>query len=303
MIVMRMRGGLGNQLFQYALGRKISLLNECPLKLDISRFDEGYDRKFLLKHFDIKAEVACEEDLARVLWPAKKFGKSVRRLRRFWPAYRIHVNAEKLWKQDIEDFYIEAPGYADGFFQQYCHASSIRPILLSELKLLGPIQPEREKLAQMAAAQNSVALHIRRGDYLDKDVSKAFGNCTLDYYFRAMEHMQQQLEDPRFMVFSDDTDWAQHHLGERLDVHIVQLLEDERDYEDLVLMSLCKHHIIANSSFSWWAAFLNQYTKQEVVAPSIWFQDGSMEEDKLLLPHWVRLYPYNLPDEVTVMAE
>ncbi|WP_068318515.1 alpha-1,2-fucosyltransferase [Polycladidibacter hongkongensis] len=291
MIIMRMRGGLGNQLFQYALGRKLALRHNCPLRLDGASYTTTYDRELLLRDFAIKAQLASHEEIYQVLRPARQFDRKVRQLRRFWPPYRRRVTAEKYWHRSPEKVDVHLPGYVDGFFQQYCHASEVRKALQEEICLTKPLHPARQHLLSQIKQGSSVVLHVRRGDYLSPEVMRKFGSCSLGYYRAAINRMQQNGPDLRFFLFSDDPLWVRQAFSDLANANVVPIIGDGRDHEDLMLMAECKHAIIANSSFSWWAAFLNQNPEKQIIAPDCWFADGSMDEDKLLPPEWQRLPP------------
>nr|VFK65587.1 MAG: Glycosyl transferase family 11 [Candidatus Kentron sp. TUN] len=134
-------------------------------------------------------------------------------------------------------------------------------------------------------------MHIRRGDYVsDKEANTLIGTCSLDYYQRAVRLLQERIEsNPRFYVFSDDPDWVQANL--RLDgqMHIVRHNNTDTNFEDLRLMSACSHHIIANSTFSWWGAWLNPSPQKIVIAPARWFKSDKLDDRDLIPSSWLRI--------------
>ena len=136
---------------------------------------------------------------------------------------------------------------------------------------------------------NAVSLHVRRGDYLSNPKSKAaHGTCSPEYYRAAIRHMAEVTKQPCFFVFSDDMDWVRQHLQIDYECQYIEHNSGTESYNDMRLMSLCRHHIIANSSFSWWGAWLNQRTDKIVIAPQQWFMNDNVTQD--LYPQgWVKL--------------
>ena len=145
-------------------------------------------------------------------------------------------------------------------------------------------------MAAEIAACNAVSLHVRRGDYAaDPVVTSMHGLCPLDYYDRAVEYVLGRVSDPAFFLFSDDPDWVREHLKLRGSVSVVDHNGPDSGSEDLRLMSLCRHHIIANSTFSWWGAWLDPRPDKLVIAPKRWFADESLDTSDLLPAGWVKL--------------
>lgn len=135
-----------------------------------------------------------------------------------------------------------------------------------------------------------MSLHVRRGDYVsDARTHATLGVCSLDYYRAAVRYIADHVEAPEFFVFSDDIAWAQANLELGHPCHYVDHNRGAESYNDMRLMSLCRHHIIANSSFSWWGAWLNPRADKVVVAPARWFAGGNRVVDDLFPPGWVRL--------------
>jgi hypothetical protein len=136
---------------------------------------------------------------------------------------------------------------------------------------------------------NAVSIHIRRGDYVKNELYN--GACTLDYYRKAIDAISMRINDARFYLFSDDEQWAQDFL-KILSIQAVVIHWNKKadSYRDMYLMSQCKHHIIANSTFSWWGAWLNKNPQKTVIAPAIWFSDAPRDADKDIIPDkWIRI--------------
>lgn len=295
--VIHINGGLGNQLFQYAMGRKFSLENDVDLYLDLMEFERKKKksrkgpsgRDFNLSKFRIVAEPCDRVVLTRTLFPANKFGKKALKLRERHSSYRRRLVLENVSEglPNLENAAL--PLYLSGYFQNYRVPFAIREHLLEELSLKEQFAPSGAHLARIQNEQ-SVSVHIRRGDYLTSNLPDEFGVLSVDYYLSAMELVRQRLEKPSFFVFCEDVDWAQDVLGGFSDVTI---MDPQAPEHDMAIMSYCRHQIIANSSFSWWGAFLNRNPGQIVIGPSTWFRNGSIPIDVILHPNWIRHMPEN----------
>jgi len=136
---------------------------------------------------------------------------------------------------------------------------------------------------------NSISIHIRRADYLDKNTNEKHGCCSMDYYRQAINYMSKMVEKPTFFIFSDDIEFSKHALKSPFQVRFVDHNGPEKNYEDLILMSNCSHNIIANSTFSWWAAWLNRNPDKIVIAPSRWFTDSRLNSNNIIPDKWLKL--------------
>lgn len=286
MIIVNLKGGTGNQLFQYALARHLALKNNDTLKLDIdglarANITGDIYRPFALKAFNIVKEVASPDEVQQLKYPYGIISKAWRWFRfKILRRTNIFFDAQVLtWIGDI---------YLDGYWQSPLYFEEIRNILLQELTLAEPLSQAAAMYAKQIKASNAVSLHVRRGDYIKNPrVQKEFGICTEAYYEKAITHITAQVTNPTYFVFSDDIKWVRNNLllGEQ-----VVYVKDQNltDTEELFLMSLCKHNIIANSSFSWWGAWLNQNNAKIVIAPTPWFNEQPC--DKNLIPNsWTQL--------------
>ncbi len=286
MIIVNLKGGTGNQLFQYALARHLALKNNDTLKLDIdglarANITGDIYRPFALKAFNIVKEVASPDEVQQLKYPYGIISKAWRWFRfKILRKTNIFFDAQVLaWTGNI---------YLDGYWQSPLYFEEIRNILLQELTLAEPLSQAATMYAKQIKDSNAVSLHVRRGDYINNPrVQKEFGLCTGAYYEKAIAHITTNVTNPTYFVFSDDIEWVKNNLllGEQV-VYVKD--QDLTDTEELVLMSLCQHNIIANSSFSWWGAWLNQKNAKIVIAPTPWFNKQLC--DKNLIPNsWTQL--------------
>jgi len=179
--------------------------------------------------------------------------------------------------------------YLRGFWQSESYFADIRETLLEELNPLAA--PSVKDLAVIEAMHRpaSVSLHVRRGDYVSLSSAAAFhGLCGLDYYNRAVDYIAERVESLNVFIFSDDPQWVRENLKLRFPVYYIDHNNSANAFQDLRLMSYCMHHVIANSSFSWWGAWLAKFEKKIVVSPSKWFQVERPTPD-LLPTDWVRV--------------
>ncbi|WP_419910948.1 alpha-1,2-fucosyltransferase [Hoeflea sp.] len=181
--------------------------------------------------------------------------------------------------------------YLHGYWQSERYFADFADHIRRELTVRHAPDERNEGLLRQIGEEPSISLHIRRGDYVSNPKANAFhGTCSLDYYRRAAKLVADQTDKkPIFYVFSDEPDWAAANLKLPFDIRIVDHNGPERNYEDMRLMSACKHHVIANSSFSWWGAWLNPSQDKIVVAPQRWFADPAMSNPDILPDEWQTL--------------
>lgn len=293
MIIANIIGGLGNQMFQYAAGRALALVRGQTLRLDISGF-AGYElhQGFELKRiFQCEAEIASAEDVRSILgWQAMPAIKRILvrpgfgALRgrgfvvephfHFWPGIRS----------------VPDSAYLQGYWQSEKYFGDVTHTLRADFAFRQPMSEINIAWADRIGRCEAVSLHVRRGDYVSNPLTHAtHGVCALDYYSAAVRHVARCVEKPEFFVFSDDIAWARDNLDISFPAHYIDHNRAEESYNDMRLMSLCQHHILANSSFSWWGAWLNPRPDKVVVAPARWFANGNRSVDDLLPEGWVRL--------------
>ena len=266
MLAVRVLGGLGNQLFQYCFYEFLKLNNE-NVYLDISGYNKqkyhyGFelDKLFDLDYEEYQGKQFPHCDRSSWLYRAarKFFGITLAKSADYY-VRDISVVRKDSFNEDI---------YFDGFYQDPYYAQQIpdleRKLTFKELEL----DERNTQLVGYLRSHETVSVHIRRGDYLNHPV---FANCCdVNYYMRAIEHFQKQDARYSFVFFSDDIEWCKSMFSELSDTRFVDWNTGENSYLDLYLMAQCKHNIIANSSFSWWGAFLNRNTDKQVILPAKW---------------------------------
>jgi hypothetical protein len=187
---------------------------------------------------------------------------------------------------------MEARGslYLEGYWQSEKYFADIGEQLRNELTLKAP--PDAQNAETIAAIENcnAVCLHVRRGDYVaEPDINAVHGTCDADYYQRAVAAVANRVADPVFFVFSDDPDWCATRLRVPYPVNLITHNVRSQDHEDLRLMTHCKHFILANSSFSWWGAWLASRPEKTVICPKRWFARADVPTDDLIPSTWTRL--------------
>lgn len=285
MIITNLKGGLGNQMFQYALGRKLSLHNNDQIKLDISGYPRQNLRSYRLDAFNIVENIARAEEIKKFKYPYGILSMAWRRfsfkiLRRFHIGWEPRLLAKLEKKQNV---------YLDGFWQSYRYLEDVVDVIKKDFTLKEPLEKVCPELIHQIEATNSISLHIRRGDYVaDTKTQKHHGSCSLDYYRQAVDLVAKKVVNPTFFIFSDGIDWVKNNLS--ISHPVIYVSNPElQDYHELILMSLCHHNIIANSSFSWWGAWLNDHSDKIVISPSRWVNNNSVKIDDLIPPTWIKI--------------
>ncbi|MDO8208683.1 MAG: alpha-1,2-fucosyltransferase [Gallionella sp.] len=292
MILFHIIGGLGNQMFQYAAGRALALERGQSLKLDIAGFvGYGLHQGFELQRvFNIPAEIATETEVRNILgW---QIAPGIRRMmaRPGMAAFRRRgFVVEPCFHYWSEIKKVPENCYLAGYWQSEKYFQEVASVIRSDFTFKSPLLNKNAECAKQINQVNAVSLHVRRGDYANNPKTAAtHGLCSLDYYRAAIQHVSEQAQNPHFFVFSDDIAWVKNNLKIDYPHQYVEHNYGEESYNDMRLMSMCKHHIIANSSFSWWGAWLNPRADKIVVAPKRWF--ASQTDVRDLLPQgWVRL--------------
>lgn len=294
-VIVSLTGGLGNQLFQYALGRRLARDNGFGLELDTSGY-EGHEpdstqgvRICSLQHFNIKAELVGRKEVGSVCWR----GWLDSMIQRFKPYYARRSIEEPRNKSFVYDARLVRRRLRHsiclryGFWQSEKYFLPIEQEIREELTFRNPPSGLNAVMAsEIADDPVSVAVHVRHGDNASLSTCK-LGVLPLSYYDKAIEDIHRQVENAHFYVFSDDPNWARSSLNmANAYVTFVNHNDARHDYEDLRLMSLCKHHIIANSTFGWWGAWLARHDRQIVYAPRRYYPELDIANPDLYPKEW-----------------
>ena len=295
MILVELSGGIGNQMFQYAFAYVLAHKNNTNIKLEVSFFDlpkaiSGHTpRNFELNIFPNSYNFSNSDDINFFLQPSKcnqlkkKFGLN-------YP--KIYLETQFHFQQELAT--IKSSAFIKGYFQSYKYwnglEDTVRKIFhINENKL----DEINARLLFKIKNTNSIAVHIRRGDYITDSVTQQFhGNCSFEYYMNAIHFIASKTKNFTLVFFSDDSNWVQSQF-EHIPFSKIFLSHnfDQNSWKDLYLMQYCQHNIIANSSFSWWAAWLNQNPDKIVVAPKKWFAVSESEKNTndLIPSEWFRM--------------
>lgn len=278
MIVVKLVGGLGNQMFQYAAARALAERNKTSVILDLSWFNQEFDkgttpRIYELKCFRLDLKTAKNKGTVRQkvqLRLAKKHSE---------PHFHYDPQFHKLPKNVV----------LSGYFQSEKYFANIRGILLEDFSWVKDVKGKnRDIFKQIENDKSSVSVHVRRGDYVSNENAAKFHGLTgVDYYKAAVKELTKHVKNLNLYVFSDDPDWCKENL--KFTQPTTYISHNNDGSEDMRLMKMCKHNIIANSSFSWWGAWLNENPNKIVIAPKQWFSHQESNTKDVIPNSWLKL--------------
>lgn len=292
MIITNIIGGLGNQMFQYAVARALSIKLGVSLKLDVDDFHgyalhQGFELKRL---FNSEIEVASNVDKHIVLgWRKSYLMRRLTKKRVFSFIKNKNYIVEPSFAYWSGVTQLNDNVYLDGYWQSYKYFNEFSDTIKADFTFQLPLTTQNKELSVQIAEVNAVSLHVRRGDYVSNTKANAtHGVCSLDYYHDAIEHILNHVEEPVFFIFSDDIAWVKDNLAINARVVFIDHNTGKESFNDMRLMRLCQHHIIANSSFSWWGAWLGINDNKIVIAPKKWFAQTNSTND-LIPTNWLTL--------------
>lgn len=280
-IVIGMQGGLGNQMFQYACGRWLSLKLNRPFLLDIHKLCEVpapgiTPRYYSLDVFKAEPNIICLAPESRAQIPT--------------------FNEENFLFNPglfptLQNVPPTQPVYLNGYWHTDKYFGDIRNELLNDFVVVESHRQEVQGFAQQLKGVTSVCVHIRRGDYISNPTAQAFhGVPGVAYVDRAIEILKSKVQDPHFVIFSDDIAWCREHLSHLQPATFMDSSSEGRKSAlHLYFMSCCRHYIVANSSFSWWGAWLGQQEDSVVIAPSQWFLNEQVDTSDMVPSSWIRI--------------
>jgi len=293
MIIVKLTGGMGNQLFEYALGKTLSVKNNTELMFDISELNKKTSliptlRYFMLGVFNINASLVEPKT-------AKSFKKYRVRKGKLWAIYNLLIAdsrkyvSEKSFGFDRSVLNSGNNVYLDGLWQSPKYFKDTEKILREEITPKEALSERSTHFLNLIKnEENPVSVHIRRADYVtNKATSNYIGALPFDYYERAFAFFSAN--NPKYFVFSDDMDWSKNKLNFLGEKAVFVETPENKDHEALFLMAECKGHIIANSSFSWWGAWLDPKADKKVVAPKEWFRAKKFDTSDLTPEGWMKI--------------
>lgn len=284
-VLVGLSGGLGNQMFQYATGRSLAVRLGSSLALDVSWFSGQTKRTFALGNFCIDASTWRHSELL----PGKLNALYSKFARVLAPKINgICVFREPHFHYCDEFDRINNPVFLLGYWQSEKYFKNIRPVLLKDFKLRELMPVACLTLVREIESCDSICIHVRRGDYVSDPVAaQTHGICALDYYRNGVQELIHGLENPHCFIFSDDPSWVRDSIQLDCATTVVDINGPKDAHLDLILMSSCKHFVIANSTLSWWAAWLGLYEHKCVVAPKGWFLSNDKDTSDLIPNGWL----------------
>ena len=269
-IVVKIMGGLGNQLFQYALGRAHSLKTGRKLFLDTSWYNSQNKRKFLLDNFNLRVDIANERIINNFISNKRRL------LLKFLLNQHRMIYEEELFNFDSSIFQLKGNIYLNGYWQNENYFLDHRKTIVHDFKLKNHLSNENDSILDDVKNSNSVSIHIRRGDIAeDSKLNEKIGTVPLNYYKKAVDDISKYHDNLKFFIFSDNITWTKKNF--KINQNHSYVADNSPQY-DMFLMINCKHNIIANSTYSWWGAWLNENTNKKIYAPKIWFKDKLLQK-------------------------
>ncbi|GAB1766403.1 alpha-1,2-fucosyltransferase [Priestia megaterium] len=291
MKIVQISSGLGNQLFQYALYKRLSqqsdnvFLDKHTSYLLNKNQHNGYE---LERVFNINPRIATHEHIRKL---SDLNNSLISRMRRkiFFKKHSMYIEPQEFAFHDT--VFTREKIYIKGYWQNYEYFTGIEKELKKDLIFQENLDEKNKLLVNKIINENSVSIHVRRGDYYSNEkYEEKFGNiATPEYYLKAIKLIEEKVENPIFYIFSDDIEWAKMNLGITGNVTYVTHNKGIDSYKDMQLMSLCRHNIIANSSFSWWGAFLNKNSEKIVICPRKWINIKGVNKINIFPELWISI--------------
>jgi len=290
MIIVQLKGGLGNQMFQYAAGLSLAAHHNTNVKVDVSLLNQsdaaiGTVRYFDLQKLQLSPEIATKDEIS-LFQTNNVVGRIMDKLQQ---PYKRKIYKEADYTFDENFFKAQDNIYLKGYRQSEQYFYPIADKIRTGFQFKSEVIEEVKAKALELRERNSVSIHIRRGDYSNKMVREYHGILEKDYYQKAIDYMQTKVAKCSFYIFSDDADWVNANLSFNSQIQIVSGNITKTHFEDFYLISQCKHQIIANSTFSWWAAWLNPNPDKIVIAPEKWFNNAPYDTRDLIPESWIKM--------------
>lgn len=284
MIIARLQGGLGNQLFQYAAAKALSVKLNTPFKLEtITSLQKDKRREIALNDLHTKFELATKKEIKQFVF----FPSLYRHRPGFFANFGRHIYREPHFHFDRNFFNLNDPVFLDGFWQSPLYFKDIEDSIRQDFTVKEELIKNVKEKGKELESSTSVAVHIRRGDFLNPKAVAYHGVLNAAYYLNALTLIREKVPGASICYFSDDIEWVKKNLPAGNGEYISSFTRSA--IEDFYLMTKCRHHIIANSSFSWWTAWLNDNPGKTVIAPKKWFADERINTIDLIPKEWIRI--------------
>ena len=286
MIIVKITGGLGNQMFCYAYAKALQKRGH-EVKIDNSAYYDTYKlHKYQLDKYSIDLLISSKSDILKI-----KGNTLINKILSKMGIIKQKVIKEKTLLFDKKLLKLEDEKYVYGYFQSEKYFKEIRSILIKNFRINTEMSFYTKKIKKfILKSKNSCSIHVRRGDYLSTENKKIYNSCNIEYYHKAIKLVKNKFNELVFFVFSDDILWAKNNLKIK-NVIYIDNKENNIPNEEIYLMSLCKHNVIANSSFSWWGAWLNEFKEKIVIAPKKWFKYNYLHKQSLdiVCEDWIKI--------------
>ena len=287
MIIVKLQGGLGNQMFQYAMGKAMSKLHHSPFELDLdflldrtpNKGAEFVFRDYDLDVFSLKSRIASSGQEQRYLHPS------------FLQKWLAGSKSPKVYRERFFQFDMDAVScqphvYLDGYWQSAKYFEAVQEELRADFKFVHDILPSSLPIQEDILHTDSICVNVRRADFL---TNSYHGVCGMNYFEPAIDHLASSLNNPKVFVFSDDPQWCKDNFKIKFPIVVVDHSHKGFKFSNqLQLMAACKHFIIPNSTFAWWAVWLSNKKESKIIAPKQWFADATIDTKDLIPEHWMR---------------
>lgn len=275
-------------MFQYAFGKSLSYLHNTEVKYDLSSFEQPHfnqpnlHRKYELDCFDIEVPLASHSEIKTL----KKKNNLIQKLFNIRNSYVVEQVAE-FYRYNPKYLQLKGPIYFDGYWQCLYYLRPIKHKLKTLLKFKNKPSQNTQNWIDAIKNKNAVGLHIRRTDYVQPRFNMLVSDSNFNYYKQAIAKIYENVSDPYFFIFSDELSWVKKKFNLDIPMEIVE--GNHANLEELRMMTHCKHNIIANSTFSWWGAYLNNNPEKIVVAPKTWWNES--DSNDIIPSEWITLAP------------
>lgn len=273
MIVVKLIGGLGNQMFQYATAKALAIEKGQKLVVDATAFETYTLHQLGLHHFKMRLQTYKKPNRFVIKWD-RLFKKTIQ-------YHEQQFNYDSSLQEIKSDVL-----FLNGYFQSERYFKKHEKAIRFDFEITTPLKPQTLATLELMGKCNAVALHIRRGDYLQHEIHNTNKEV---YYKEAMHYIENKVDNVVYFIFSDDMEWVKENFKTNTKIHYIDFNDAASNFEDLKLMASCQHNIIANSSFSWWGAWLNNNPNKIVIAPQKWFNDTTRNYEDVIPNDWIKL--------------